>query len=216
MNHDRSHGVGVGTQVPQSAPWRFPDWQGMIDTLHSEGFYFGLYTAMGNQSCCKRATSCGNEEVDAAQYAKWKVDFVKDDSCSACPGSSASNLKKMQNALDATGRKVMLSGEGGPPPEVCSLTGECGNLRRIGNDITHFWSSITAMIDLSYRLAPFAHNASGPSGAGFWNDMDVSTTCCSPFPRAGSSTCAAPPVECCNACFDLPPAAGSRGRERRV
>ena len=29
------------------------------------------------------------------------------------------------------------------------------------------------MIDLSYGLAQFAHNASGPSKAGFFNDMDV-------------------------------------------
>jgi hypothetical protein len=79
----------------------------------------------------------------------------------------------MQDSLDATGRKIMLSGEGGPPPDVCSRTGHCGNLRRIGHDITPFWSSITSMIDLSYRLAPFAHNASGPNKAGFWNDMDV-------------------------------------------
>ena len=74
MNHDRSHGVGKGTQVPQSASWRFPDWQGMIDRLHAEGFLFGLYTAMGNQSCCKRATSCQNEVVDAQQYARWGID----------------------------------------------------------------------------------------------------------------------------------------------
>ena len=73
MNHDRSHGVGKGTQVPQSEPWRFPDWQGMIDRLHDDGFLFGLYTAMGNQSCCKRATSCKNEVVDANQYAQWGV-----------------------------------------------------------------------------------------------------------------------------------------------
>eukprot|EP01052_Picozoa_sp_SAG31_P028660 SAG31_NODE_2785_length_5092_cov_4.652914_5_plen_170_part_00 len=57
MNHDRSHGVGKGTQVPQSELWRFPEWQGMIDKLHADGFRFGLYTAMGNQSCCKVSTN---------------------------------------------------------------------------------------------------------------------------------------------------------------
>ena len=67
----------------------------------------------------------------------------------------------------------MLSGEGGPPPDVCSATGECGNLRRVGHDITPYWSSVLSMVDLSYGLQPFAHNASGRSGAGFFNDMDV-------------------------------------------
>lgn len=74
MNRNRSRGGTVGTQVPQAEPWRFPDWQGMINRLHSDGFYFGLYTAMGHYSCCKRATSCGNEAVDAQQYARWGVD----------------------------------------------------------------------------------------------------------------------------------------------
>ena len=113
---------------------------------------------MGTHSCCHRATSCQRETVDAEQYAKWGIDYVKDDSCSACPtkGGAAAMLARMQDALDATGRKVLLSGEGGPPPDVCSRTGHCGNLRRIGHDITPYWSSITSMIDLSYRLAPFA------------------------------------------------------------
>ena len=101
--------------------------------------------------------------------------YVKDDACSSCPGGgdSAQLLKRMQDALDATGRKILLSGEGGPPPDVCSRTGQCGNLRRVGHDITPYWSSVLSMIDLSYGLQPFAHNASGPSGAGFFNDMDV-------------------------------------------
>ena len=174
MHHDRSEGVGKGVQVPVS--WKFPDFPGMISKIHGLGLKFGLYTAMGNQSCCKRATACKNEKLDANQYAKWGVDYVKDDSCSGCPGRSggaAENLWIMQQALDATGRKIMLSGEGGPDPKHCSVTGQCGNLRRIGHDITPFWSSIASMIDLSYRLAPFAHNASTASKSGFWNDMDI-------------------------------------------
>ena len=115
------------------------------------------------------------------------MDYVKDDACSACPGSAAQKLQKMQascplgwllflcarrvdvcrlvlqavledaptnldvrealedqmsscllrwqDALDATGRKVLLSGEGGPSPSECSATGRCGNLRRVGHDI---------------------------------------------------------------------------------
>ena len=42
MDGNRSEGGRNGTQVPQSEPWRFPDWQGMIDKLHAEGFKFGL------------------------------------------------------------------------------------------------------------------------------------------------------------------------------
>ena len=178
MDVDRSLGGRDGAQVVQNQSWRFPDWQGMIDRLHDAGFKFGLYTAMGTRSCCGRATSCHRETVDAEQYNIWGVDYVKDDSCSSCPGAPRHGavlaaLNKMQGALDATGRSILFSGEGGPDPAICSATGQCGNLRRIGHDITPYWSSITSMIDLSYGLAQFAHNDSAPHSFGFFNDMDV-------------------------------------------
>eukprot|EP01052_Picozoa_sp_SAG31_P025004 SAG31_NODE_2165_length_6281_cov_2.028308_4_plen_151_part_00 len=114
-------------------------------------------------------------EYKAVTSCRWRVDYVKEDSCSGCPGARGAleALKIMQDALDATGgareirsrsallvfhqgllaspvlllhtpgRSILLSGEGGPDPAVCSATGQCGNLRRIGHDITAYWSSIT-------------------------------------------------------------------------
>ena len=34
---------------------------------------FGLYTAMGKQTCGKFAASCGHEALDAKTYAVWGV-----------------------------------------------------------------------------------------------------------------------------------------------
>ncbi len=34
---------------------------------------FGLYTAMGKQTCGKFAASCGHEALDAKTYAAWGV-----------------------------------------------------------------------------------------------------------------------------------------------
>ena len=136
--------------------------------------------------------------MDAEQWKRWGVDYVKDDGCSGCPGArggALAALTKMQNALDATGRVFLLSGEGGPDPAICSATGQCGNLRRIGHDITPYWSSITSMIDLSYGLAPFAHNDSAPHGFGFFNDMVLA------FAQAGLRTVRCPATKRAGACM---------------
>eukprot|EP01052_Picozoa_sp_SAG31_P028659 SAG31_NODE_2785_length_5092_cov_4.652914_4_plen_106_part_00 len=71
-----------------------------------------------------RGTSERFTELTQQVLAHFGGLLLQDDSCSACPGNAASNLKKMQDALDASGRKVLLSGEGGPDPKECSITGQ--------------------------------------------------------------------------------------------
>jgi alpha-galactosidase len=40
----------------------------------------GLYTAKGPNTCARFAASCDHEIQDAAQWASWGIDYVKDDS----------------------------------------------------------------------------------------------------------------------------------------
>jgi len=71
---------GRGPQVPN--PAKFP--QGLepvIAHVHKAGLKFGLYTARANHTCGGYAAACLHEKVDAAQYARWKVDCA---SCSLC------------------------------------------------------------------------------------------------------------------------------------
>ena len=123
-----------------------------------------------------------HESVDAAQYAAWDLDYLKDDSCGHCRVSNASydgNLADygaMQQALDAataaTDRKIVLSIEGGPNITAVSAGGH-GNLRRVGTDITSTWYSMIGLVDTGSGLWRYAHNATSAQGdgGGFWNDL---------------------------------------------
>jgi|EP01047_Picozoa_sp_COSAG01_P061121 hypothetical protein len=79
----------------------------------------------------------------------------------------------MASALEATGRPIILTVEGNPPVALMSQGGH-GHAKRVGHDIRPFWYSMVSEVDTSSGLWSFAHNASSSSGAGFWNDMDVS------------------------------------------
>ena len=104
----------------------------------------------------------------------------------------------MQSALDATGRKIVLSIEGGPNISAVSAGGAgskivilsrfaccpslanpksitISDLRRVGTDIKETWYSMIGLVDTGSGLWPFAHNAtsSAGDGGGFWNDLDV-------------------------------------------
>lgn len=162
---------GRGPQVPN--PSKFPDGiEKTIEHIHSVGLKVGLYTARANHTCAGYAAACMHEKVDAMQYARWKIDYLKDDSCGQCRAHDALDYGAMASALEATGRPIILTVEGNPPVSLMSKGGH-GHAKRVGHDIRPFWYSMVSEVDASSGLWSFAHNASGTSGAGFWNDMDI-------------------------------------------
>lgn len=83
----------------------------LSDTLHAQGFLFGVYTDRGTKTCGGRAAAQGFEAQDAAFYARNGVDYVKEDSCNA-PQDHATAFAQyaaMRDGLDATGRDTFLS-----------------------------------------------------------------------------------------------------------
>jgi alpha-galactosidase len=124
----------------------------VIDHTHSQGLKFGLYTAMSNTTCAKYAASCEMEEVDAKQYADWKVDYLKDDCCGSCTGGTLGSYSRMAKAINNTGRDIVLSIEGEPPIATVSAGGY-GNLRRVGHDIRPEWYVLHALHALTHGRA---------------------------------------------------------------
>lgn len=53
----------------------------LIDYVHSKGLKFGIYSDAGIMTCQRRPGSFGYEEIDAATYAEWGVDYLKYDFC---------------------------------------------------------------------------------------------------------------------------------------
>ena len=55
----------------------FPQgWKVVSDSLHADGFRFGVYTDRGTKTCGGRASAQGFEAQDAAFYAAAGVDYV--------------------------------------------------------------------------------------------------------------------------------------------
>eukprot|EP01120_Amphizonella_sp_Union-15-10_P009643 TRINITY_DN36_c0_g1_i1.p1 TRINITY_DN36_c0_g1~~TRINITY_DN36_c0_g1_i1.p1 ORF type:complete len:414 (-),score=103.15 TRINITY_DN36_c0_g1_i1:32-1273(-) len=148
-------------------PRTFPG--GIVDVanyVHAKGFKFGIYTDRGTKTCAGRPGSQGYEKIDADTYAKWGVDYLKEDSCYATQDHAAAfeQYGKMRDALNATGRHIYFSLCGWNTwysPVGWSL----GNSWRIAGDC-NVWDNVLNAID---QNAPLADNAR-PGG---WNDPDM-------------------------------------------
>jgi hypothetical protein len=165
--------AGAGPQVPNAT--KFPEgMRPVADYIHGKGLKIGLYTARAPRTCAGFAGSCHFEHVDAEQWANWTIDYMKDDSCGGC-GTAESDYTVMQAAIRDVGSKMVLTIEGAPPIKDV-YTGIAGNARRVGHDISPFWTSMLSLIDLGAGLWPYAHNGSLTTvkgGGGFWNDLDM-------------------------------------------
>ena len=64
-------------------PVKFPSgFKALSDYIHSKGLKFGMYNDIGTNLCAGAAVgTCGHEDVDAASYVDWGVDFLKVDNC---------------------------------------------------------------------------------------------------------------------------------------
>jgi alpha-galactosidase len=146
----------------------------LADYVHSRGLKFGIYSDAGSMTCAKRPGSLGHEYQDALQYAAWGVDYLKYDWCNTTTQDAQTAYALIRNALNATGRPIVLS--------ICEwgtakpwLWGNVvgGNLWRTTGDIRDKWETkdnhhlgMLDILDLQVGLESFA-------GPGHWNDPDM-------------------------------------------
>ncbi|CAK96935.1 glycoside hydrolase family 27 protein [Aspergillus niger CBS 101883] len=63
-------------------PASFPNGiSGVASTLHSQGLKLGIYSSAGTTTCAGYPASLGYEDIDAATFASWGVDYLKYDNC---------------------------------------------------------------------------------------------------------------------------------------
>jgi alpha-galactosidase len=157
-----------GNIVPNG---KFPDMKALADYVHSKGLKLGIYSSPGPLTCGGYEGSYGHEDQDARTYAKWGIDYLKYDWCSASRLYRNSDLRpvyqKMGEALQHCGRPIVFSlcEYGGGDvwkwgPEVG------GNLWRTTGDIQDNWKSMSDIGFNQGRLAPYAR-------PGHWNDPDM-------------------------------------------
>ncbi len=154
-----------GRLVADSA--RFPGgMRALADYVHARGLKFGLYTDAGRRTCQGRPGSYGSEDIDAATFAEWGVDYVKVDWCYAEGLDAPTQYARFRDALARASRPIVFSicEWGSHTPWDWGPT--TGNLWRTTTDIEDNWNSMVTILDISAQHASAAR-------PGAWNDPDM-------------------------------------------
>jgi alpha-galactosidase len=160
----------AGRLVPD--PVRFPHGIAALAAyVHARGLRLGLYTSAGTLTCDARGfpASLGHETADAASFAAWGVDYVKEDDCFTADTDAVARYTAMARALRATGRPMVLAicdkGTSAPwawAPGVAQLW-------RTTHDVADDWPSVADIVRLDVAVA----GRSGPPPGRGWNDPDM-------------------------------------------
>jgi alpha-galactosidase len=154
-----------GTLVADSV--RFPHGiQALADYVHAQGLKFGIYTDAGRKTCQGRPGTYTHEDEDARTFARWGVDYVKEDWCNARGLDARAQYAKFRDALAAAGRPIVLSICEWGVNEPWRWAPGIGNLWRTTGDIEDRWPSMLANLDLTAQHASVAR-------PGAWNDPDM-------------------------------------------
>ena len=160
----------AGRLVPD--PVRFPHGiAALADYVHARGLRLGIYTSAGTLTCDARGfpASLGHETADAASFAAWGVDYVKEDDCSTAGTDAVARYTTMARALRATGRPMVLAvcDKGNSAPWVWAPG--VAQLWRTTHDVADDWASVADIIRLDVAVA----GRSGPPPGRGWNDPDM-------------------------------------------
>eukprot|EP00038_Savillea_parva_P009420 m.183415 g.183415 ORF g.183415 m.183415 type:complete len:611 (-) comp15806_c0_seq1:115-1947(-) len=134
--------------------------------IHDMGLKLGLYGAASGVTCGNEPGQLYNEVIDAATYASWDLDYLKSDNCASYALDSSVRFGAMRDALNKTGKRIVLSIEPfsiNPDPEQSV---KVSNLWRIACDIGRSYSDVLNRANIADKWAPLA----GPGG---WNDPDM-------------------------------------------
>lgn len=162
-------------------PVKFPHgmtW--LAGQLHALGLKLGVYDAIGAQTCQHFPGSYGHYRQDAALFASWQVDYVKEDACGGLPAGTtepqmASLFAQFGGDLRAVSPDLLYSQElpvpwiGKPPflPAVSS-SAQWANSWRMAPD--EYGASATAVTVRNLNADVHLHGYARP---GHWNDLDM-------------------------------------------
>ena len=71
----------AGPKGRNSSGYPIPNMKPTADALHSKGFKMGLYSALSSVQCGIAPGGLYHEDLDAAAYASWGLDYLKYDNC---------------------------------------------------------------------------------------------------------------------------------------
>ncbi len=154
-----------GVIIPD--PDRFPAGiHALASDIHSKGLKLGLYTCAGTLTCEERPGSYGFEDIDLQTYADWEVDFVKVDWCFTEGMVASQRYQAFRDAIDKTGREIMLSICNWGFQDTPVWAPQIGELWRTSADIKDNVMGLLFNLLAVEPTAPFAR-------VGHWNDPDM-------------------------------------------
>lgn len=153
----------------------------LAEQIHAMGLKFGIYGDSGTATCAGFPGSLGYEQIDAATFNDWGVDYLKYDDCnipsnwtdSSVPqdndwynSNSAIRYRQMGSALAAQPRPVQFNLCIWGNADVFDWGARVGHSWRISGDVSPDWGDIANII---------AINAQHLSSVNFFahNDMDM-------------------------------------------
>lgn len=172
------HGKRDADGFIQADPQRFPHGiKYLADYVHSKGLKLGIYSDCGRGTCAGMPGSFGHEYQDALQYARWNIDYLKEDWCNTDNINAVGAYQLMSDALREAGRPIFLSMCEWGSNKPWKWASEIGHSWRIGPDIWCDFDStkvfpgytqvgVMQCIRLNEPLRIYA-------GKGHWNDPDM-------------------------------------------
>ncbi|KAJ5663320.1 hypothetical protein N7507_004051 [Penicillium longicatenatum] len=160
----------------------------IADFVHSKGLKVGIYSDAGIYDCKFYPGSWGYEELDAATYAAWGIDYLKYDNCGGFQANTESpqvRFSVMRDAIWNSGRSIFYS--------ICQWghqfpwywADEISQSYRISGDITDIFGDtgedcVTAYcLDVGYAgcsvltIIRKMRELSAFQRPGSWADMDM-------------------------------------------
>lgn len=165
-----------GELVPD--PKKFPHGlEALAAYVHGKGLKLGIYESAGTTTCAGYPGSIGHEKQDAAQFARWGIDYLKYDNCGDQEGETyRQRYMAMRDALAQSGRRIVYSMCEWGNRSPWRWAQPIGNLWRTTQDITPRWETdqpdgdyprgIMDIIDQQASLSRASH-------PGAWNDPDM-------------------------------------------
>ena len=158
---------------------KFPSgMKSLADYIHGKGLKLGIYSDCGTGTCAGMPGSFGHEYQDALQYARWEVDYLKEDWCNTTNINAIGAYQLMSDALREAGRPIFLSMCEWGQHQPWKWASEIGHSWRIGPDIwcnfdstrVHKGGFTDIGVMQCIRLAEPLRIYAGP---GHWNDPDM-------------------------------------------
>lgn len=150
----------------------------LSDYVHSKGMKLGIYSDCGRQTCAGEPGSFGHEYQDALQYARWGIDYLKEDWCNTENINPIGAYQLMSDAIREAGRPMLLSMCEWGQSKPWRWARDVGHSWRIGGDICCSFDTLQ-VINPTYIKESVMHcirrcdTLRVYAGPGHWNDPDM-------------------------------------------